>query len=329
MNPISLIQNYRKKYSIMNVPRNLVMEISRFNMKRKITDEELSLVLDKRIENLKEECAMWKEKNAVLEREIELSKAEERIAKYEKETLPGNWQPSKYNGKTMKEIEEEPEVKTISYTPCISTPGNESCVDTCYCVIPSPEEEPEVGLYESYTPCVSCSIESCTCFTNWKTGKEFYFDSAKNSYMPCECPKAEHLNCLKGPSPEEEPKVVVNPETNAYNKAYKTKWNRVAKAWGKKRQTGSGTPHTPCKSDTCWCNSLKGKELEKAYQAYENKCSLGYSFNNLDKIIHNKNCSCYVAAQFYRKLVDEKLPSYKNIDQGYEYGKYNGKTIVL
>jgi hypothetical protein len=140
MNPINLIQNYREKYSVMNVPRNLVMEISRFNMKRKITDEELSLILDKRIENLKEECAMWKEKNTVIEREIELYKAEERIAKYEKETFPGNWQPSKWNGKTIEEIEEEPEVKTKSY------------------------------------PCISCSIESCTCFTNWKTG------------MPCKCP---------------------------------------------------------------------------------------------------------------------------------------------
>ena len=77
MNPISSIQNYREKYSVMNVPKNLVSEIVHFNLKRKITDKELEMVLDKRIEVLKEETKMWKEKNAVLEKELELFKVEQ------------------------------------------------------------------------------------------------------------------------------------------------------------------------------------------------------------------------------------------------------------
>jgi len=77
MNPIEQIQNYREKYSVMNVPKNLISEISNFNLKRQITDEELKTVLDKRIEVLKEETKMWKEKTAVLKREIELLKTEQ------------------------------------------------------------------------------------------------------------------------------------------------------------------------------------------------------------------------------------------------------------
>ena len=77
MNPISSIQNYRENYSVMNVPKNLVSEIVHFNLKRKITDKELEMVLDKRIEVLKEETKMWKEKNAVLEKELELFKVEQ------------------------------------------------------------------------------------------------------------------------------------------------------------------------------------------------------------------------------------------------------------
>ena len=72
MNPISSIQNYREKYSVMNVPKNLVSEIVHFNLKRKITDKELEMVLDKRIEVLKEETKMWKEKNAVLKKELKI-----------------------------------------------------------------------------------------------------------------------------------------------------------------------------------------------------------------------------------------------------------------
>tara|TARA_R110002020_G_scaffold19878_2_gene68194 strand:+ start:29 stop:529 length:501 start_codon:yes stop_codon:yes gene_type:complete len=120
MNPIEQIQNYREKYSVMNVPRNLKTDIKifnmkrkitdkeldtvknvigfesanftgiknnylKFNLKRKITDEELSSILDKRIEVLKAEIEMWKEKTAMAKKEIELIKIEERIAKYELE----------------------------------------------------------------------------------------------------------------------------------------------------------------------------------------------------------------------------------------------------
>ena len=85
MNPINLIQNYRENYSVMNVPSNLRTDIFKFNLKRKITDKELSSVLDKRIEELKAETEMWKQKTALAKREIELIKIEERIAKYELE----------------------------------------------------------------------------------------------------------------------------------------------------------------------------------------------------------------------------------------------------
>ena len=85
MNPINLIQNYRENYSVKYVPRNLRTEVFKFNLKRKITDKELGSVLDKRIEVLKAETEMWKEKTAIAKREIELIKIEERIAKYELE----------------------------------------------------------------------------------------------------------------------------------------------------------------------------------------------------------------------------------------------------
>ena len=78
MNPINLIQNYRENYSVMNVPRNLKDEIHIFNLKRKITDEELSSILKKRTEKLREANEMLKQK-------IKLMEIEERIAKYELE----------------------------------------------------------------------------------------------------------------------------------------------------------------------------------------------------------------------------------------------------
>ena len=77
MNPIKQIQNYRKNYSVMNVPSNLRTDIFKFNLKRKIIDKELSSVLDKRIEEAKAESEMWKQKTAMVKREIELMKIEE------------------------------------------------------------------------------------------------------------------------------------------------------------------------------------------------------------------------------------------------------------
>ena len=77
MNPINLIQNYRENYSVKYVPRNLRTEIFKFNLKRKITDKELSSILDKRIEEAKAESEMWKQKTAMVKREIELMKIEE------------------------------------------------------------------------------------------------------------------------------------------------------------------------------------------------------------------------------------------------------------
>ena len=78
MNPINLIQNYRENYSVMNVPNNLKDEIHIFNLKRKITNEELSSILKKRTEKLREANEMLKQK-------IKLMEIEERIAKYELE----------------------------------------------------------------------------------------------------------------------------------------------------------------------------------------------------------------------------------------------------
>jgi len=71
MNPIKQIQNYREKYSVKYVPRNLKTNIKIFNLKRKITDKELGSVLDKRIEVLKAETEMWKEKTAMAKKEQE------------------------------------------------------------------------------------------------------------------------------------------------------------------------------------------------------------------------------------------------------------------
>jgi hypothetical protein len=76
MNPINLIQNYREKYSVMNVPSNLKDEIHIFNLKRKITDEELSSILKKRTEKLREA-------NEILKQKIKLMEIEERIKKEE------------------------------------------------------------------------------------------------------------------------------------------------------------------------------------------------------------------------------------------------------
>ena len=72
------IQNYRENYSVMNVPRNLRTDIFKFNLKRNITDEELSSILKKRTEKLREANEMLKQK-------IKLMEIEERIAKYELE----------------------------------------------------------------------------------------------------------------------------------------------------------------------------------------------------------------------------------------------------
>lgn len=56
---------------------NPIEQIHKFNLKRKITDKELSSILDKRIEVLKAETKMWKQKTAMVKREIELMKIEE------------------------------------------------------------------------------------------------------------------------------------------------------------------------------------------------------------------------------------------------------------
>ena len=137
MNPINLIQNYRENYSVMNVPRNLKDEIHIFNLKRKITDEELDIVknvigfesanftgiknsylkfnMKRKITNeelssiLKKRTEKLREANEILKQKIKLMEIEERIKKEELAEAECTYESCWHNTLKGKELEEAKE----------------------------------------------------------------------------------------------------------------------------------------------------------------------------------------------------------------------------